>query len=126
MITTKMNYLSYPWEIDDYIINSPFVWNIDPLGEGYFKYLNKINSGFGGTLRVFGNNCVLFFVNNMEFYQTTDEFIEHKEVIYLIDDLNIRKIKRCEKVFGESTNLSNKTIQIMFMPKNYAVSVGGK
>ncbi|MBE6068047.1 MAG: SEC-C domain-containing protein [Clostridium lundense] len=113
----------YPWGIDGFMFGAHFIWSIENKGKGYYQYVNKIAHGFGGIVKRFDNNCVIFFAHNIEFYKQIGFSEKEFEVISFVDDLNDRKIKRCENVFGNSEKLCNTCIQIIYMPSTYAREV---
>ena len=115
----------YPWGIDEFMFDSPFIWSIKNKGNDYYQYVNKIAPGFGGILKQFNNNCVIFFAHNIEFYKKIEFSQQEFEIISFIDDLNDRKIKRCENIFRNSEKFRNKCIQILYMPITYARQVDG-
>jgi hypothetical protein len=104
---------------------NPFSWKIQKLDNGYYEYIYKYAMGFGGMLKRYDNGCTLYFVHNMEFYIKTDTINQYMEIIPFIDDLNTRLIRECENIFEKSAVLSNKCVEVMFMPKEYALSVVG-
>ncbi|MCW6093141.1 SEC-C domain-containing protein [Clostridium sporogenes] len=113
----------YPWGIDEFMFDSPFIWNIEDKGDGYYQYVNKLAHGFGGIVKRFDNNCVIFFAHNIEFYKQIGFSEKQFELINFVEDLNNRKIKRCENVFENSDKLRNMHIQILHMPSTYATTV---
>ncbi|MCY6483795.1 SEC-C domain-containing protein [Clostridium aestuarii] len=113
----------YPWRSDEFMFDSPFSWVIEEKGNGYYQYINKISHGFRGIVKRFDNNCVLFFIHNVEFFRRIGFSEKEFETINFVDDLNDRKIKRCEKVFRDSKKMYNKCIQILYMPSIYAKEV---
>jgi hypothetical protein len=119
----KEKLVEYPWGIDEFMFDSPFIWNIVDKGNGYYQYINKIAHGFGGIVKRFDNNCVVFFAHNIEFYKQTEFSNKEFKIISFIYDLNDRKIKRCENIFGNSKKLCNICIQILYMPSTYAKEV---
>jgi len=113
----------YPWGIDEFMFDSPFIWNIEKKGNGYYQYVDKIAHGFWGIVKRFDNNCVLFFTHNMEFYKHKGYSEKEFEIINFVDNLNSRKIKRCEHIFGNSKELCNTCIQILYIPSTYTSEV---
>lgn len=116
----------FPWESGGFLFKNPFVWKIKKIDNGYFEYVNKYAVGFGGNLKVLKNNCVLYFNHNLDFYIKTNTFEIYKDVIPFVDDLNSNLIKDCEIVFEEEACFGSKCLQIMFMPREYAITVAGE
>lgn len=115
----------FPFECkDNFLFKSPFMWKIEELDNGEIQFANKIKKNFGGNLVKLNNECVVFFVRNVEFYEKEDLKKEYFENISLIDDLNLRKIKSIKPVLESSERLKNKLIEIMFMPVSYAKKAG--
>lgn len=119
----KSKLQEYPWGIDEFMFSYPFSWNIEEKESDYYLYINKLSKGFGGILKRFENNCTLFFTHNIEFHNTEERNRNEFETISFVDDLNDRKIKRCENIFKNSTILHNTCIQILYMPFSYAKKV---
>ena len=69
------------------------LWQIEELNNGEVQFVNKIKKNFGGNLIKLKNNCTVFFVRNVEFYEKEDF-----ENINLIDDLNFKKIKSIKTI----------------------------
>lgn len=108
---------------DDFLFRSPFIWQIKEAVNGELQYVNKIKKNFGGILIKLDNGGAVFFVHNVEFYKKQELKEEYFNRINLIDDLNLRKIKRIKEILSESKNLKNKLIEVMFMPSNYGKKV---
>ena len=108
---------------DDFLFRSPFIWQIKEAVNGELQYVNKIKKNFGGILIKLDNGGAVFFVHNVEFYKKQELKEEYFNRIHLIDDLNLRKIKRIKEILSESINLKNKLIEVMFMPSNYGKKV---
>lgn len=116
----------FPWQSGDFLFKNPFAWKIRKLGNGYFEYVNKYAVGFGGILKLLKNNCVLYFNHNLEFYIKTNTVERYKDIIHFIDDLNSRLIKDCENIFEQEKFFCGKCLEIMFMPREYAITVAGE
>lgn len=115
----------FPFECkDNFLFKSPFIWQIEELNNREVQFVNKVKKNFGGNLIKLKNNCTIFFVRNVEFYEKEDLKKEYFENINLIDDLNLRKIKNIKSILESSERLKNKLIEIMFMPISYAKKVG--
>lgn len=119
----KKKLQNYPWGIDDFMFDFPFCWDIKDNGNGYYQYVNKIAGGFGGVVKRFDNGCTLFFIHNAQFFKGIEILEKEFEGIHFIDDLNDRKIKKCERIFGNSKEMSNKCVQILYIPTSYAKQI---
>lgn len=113
----------FPWGIDDFMFRNPHTWLIKDKGRGYYEYVDKLSKSFGGIVKRFSNNCVIFFAHNVDFHIGEDSFQRQLQIIHLVDDLNDRKISRCEEVFELSEMFAGKCFQLLFMPINYAKTV---
>lgn len=118
----KDNLEAFPWALNDFIFDYPFAWKIEKEENGFYQYVNKYALGIGGLLKLYKNNCFLFFMNNLEFYIQSKNI--DIELIKTLDNLNMKLIKDCENAFEDSESLSNKGLQIIYMPKDYAQKVG--
>ena len=104
---------------DDFLFISPFICQIKEFENKKIQYVNKIKKNFGGILIKLDNGGAVFFVHNAEFYEKEELKEEYFNRIHLINDLNLRKIKRIKEILSESKKLKNRLIKIMFMPSNY-------
>lgn len=121
----KKQLKDFPFDCkEEFLFRSPFAWQIKEFDNGDIQYVNKLRKNFGGNLIKLQNGGAVFFVHNLEFYNREELKDEYLNRIYLIDDLNLRKIKRIEKILGESKNLENKLIEVMFMPASYGEKAG--
>ncbi len=115
---------NYPWKnSDNFLMNSPFQWNIEKENDEIFKFENKINPTFFGYVKYLQNDGICFFSHNLIFYKN-DNLDEFKNIAYLIDDINTRKLKTCGFFLDEISKTGNNFIQVMFMPTNYSKKVG--
>ncbi|MCY9660982.1 SEC-C metal-binding domain-containing protein [Paenibacillus chondroitinus] len=119
----RTNLGNYPWGMNDFMFCNPFVWKIKRLEEGYYEYVNKLSKGFGGFGKKFINGCFIFFTHNVEFLKGQDFSNKQIDLINLIDDLNLRKIKRYSEWFQENAFFNNRFLQLMDMPISYAKRV---
>lgn len=104
----------YPWGVGHDLFKFPFVWNIEEKENGYFQYVNKLTSSYGGLIKKFDNNCFIFFSHDFKFY---DGFSQKQiEVINFIDELNSRKLNNCEAIFVNSKKFSNLLIEVLYIP----------
>lgn len=117
----KNELIAYPWKSNEFMFSNPFMWKITILDEEFYQYASKYAIGIGGMLKCLKNKCTLFFTHNINYYLQTDTIVKYREIIPFIDDLNFRLISDCESVFAESALFANKYIQVMFLPKEYAV-----
>lgn len=69
------------------------------------------------------NNGVCFFAHNVIFFNDKD-IEEYRQVISLIDDINLRKMKTCNNFLDEIASTCNNFLEIMFMPSSYAKKLG--
>lgn len=114
----------FPFDLDDYIFDNPFAWNIKEGTTGFYEYVYKGGLGFGGKFKRYNNGCYLFLAHHLEFFIKTNTITKYKDIIQFVDELNERIIPVCETVFENSKELENVGIQIMFMPQEYAKMVG--
>lgn len=116
----------YPWNNnDEFLLSSPFSWNIERENNNIYRYTNKIHPTFFGYIKYLKNNGVCFFAHNVIFFNAKD-IEEYRQVISLIDDINLRKMKTCNNFLDEIVSTGNNFLEIMFMPKSYAKKVGLK
>ncbi|MFA9421968.1 MAG: hypothetical protein ACERLG_00205 [Sedimentibacter sp.] len=110
----------FPWGSRDFMFTCPFVWKIRQVDNGFWEYVNKYAKGFGEIVKHVKNGCILFFVNNIEFYKDIENPELYLNAIPFLDDLNIRLVASCESVFESIKSLSSKILELMFMPNQYA------
>ena len=114
----------YPWNCKNkYLFSTPFAWNIECQQKHKYKFENKINRTFFGYVKYLKNNSICIFAHNLYLYNLK-EIEDYQEILNLIDDLNLRKISTCIDFFNELSEISGKSIEILFMPYNYAKNVG--
>lgn len=114
----------YPWKnSNNFLMNSPFQWNIEKESDEIFRFENKINPTFFGYVKYLPNDGICFFSHNLIFYKN-DNLDEFRNIVYLIDDINMRKLKTCGFFLDEISKTGNNFIQVMFMPTNYSRNVG--
>ncbi len=115
---------NYPFNVEeDFLFRTPFSWKIEKNDDEYNQYVYKIKNNFGGSLKRLINGAVIFFTYNFDFFRNVSNGEEYFETIHFIEELNLRKIKKCEEVIEKSKKFSNKVVQIMFMPIEYARKV---
>lgn len=115
---------NFPWQNNDkFLISNPFSWNIEIEKDGIYRFSNKIRRTFLGYVKYLKNNGVCFFAHNIEFFDSED-IEKYKEMIPLIDDISMRKMKTCNDFFDEISMTGNNFIEILFMPNKYADKVG--
>lgn len=115
---------NFPWKnSDNFLMNSPFQWNIEKDSDEIYRFENKVNPTFFGYLKYLKNDGICLFSHNMLFYKN-DDLDEYRNVAHLIDDLNTRKMKTCSFFLDEISKTGNNFIQVMFMPLNYSQKVG--
>ena len=116
----------YPWNNnDEFLLSSPFSWNIEIENNGIYRYTNKMHPTFFGYVKYLKDNGVCFFTHNVLFFNEKD-VEEYRQVISLIDDINLRKMKTCNNFLDEIASTGNNFLEIMFMPMSYAKKVGLK
>lgn len=111
---------NYPCGDEESLFNDFHSWNIKIKEDGFFEYVNKANNGFGGCGHTYDNNCFVFFAHNIEFHLNREGPEKTLGLISLIDDLNLRNTKLYSKWFETNLVFSNKNIQFLFMPFDYA------
>jgi len=119
----KEKLTNFPSSFDDSIFDSFHAWRIKPKENGFFEYVNKINRNFGGYGRTYQNNCFVFFSHNIELHKMDSYSDKLMDLITLIDDLNLRNARLYNNWFEKNSYFSNKIIQLMFMPIEYAKSI---
>lgn len=120
---------NYPWNLAaDPMFSNPFAWNITHNEETWWDdYVIKSNR-FGGKLLKL-NNKTLFFCNNVAFYKNEQlADVNHiiNDVLSLVEDIFIRMTYTCKAVWEKCSELENRLIEILFMPKSYYEKVSGE
>jgi len=115
---------NFPWENnDEFLLSNPLSWNIEVENEEVYRFSNKIRKIFFGYVKYLKNNGVCFFAHNVDFFDTED-IEKYREIIHLIDDINLRKLKTCGDFLNEIAMTGNNFIEILFMPYQYSKKVG--
>ena len=110
----------FPIGREDYILDNPFSWNITPKENGFYEYVQKGKTGFGGLYRLYQNNCYFFFPHNVKFYPDINEYLKYKDAIYMIEDLIQRLMISVKDIIESCSELDGCSVQVMMMPESYA------
>ena len=114
----------FPWESSNtFLFENPFSWNIEDYGNDVYLFKNKIIKSFFGYVKYFSNNQLIFFAQNL-FFWNKDNIDKYDQITSIIDDIILRKLKTCFEYFQEISIKSSKSIYFLFMPYEYAKKVG--
>lgn len=109
------------------VFQDPLNWAAKEDALGYVNLHHKGCYGFGGNIKRLNDDTYVFLAHNVEFF--TEKDFEHNEhtAIKTIEELNQRLFDRYADQLCEFDILKGKTIQVLFMPWNYANTkiVGG-
>ena len=102
------------------VFQDPLNWAAKEDALGYINLHHKGCYGFGGNIKRLNDNTYVFLAHNVEFF--TEKDFEHNEhtALKTIEELNQRLFDRYADLLCEFNVLQGKTIQVMFMPWNYA------
>lgn len=114
----------FPWESSNtFLFENPFSWNIEDYGNDVYLFKNKIIKSFFGYVKYFSNNQLIFFAQNL-FFWDKNNIDKYDQITSIIDDIILRKLKTCFEYFQEISIKSSKSIYFLFMPYEYAKKVG--
>lgn len=113
----------FPIGRGDYVLDNPFAWRIEEKENGFYEYVQKGHVGFGGLFRSFDNGCYFFFSHNAMFYKDFDDYLKHKDVIGVMDEIIQRIMMNCEGIIRANQSIKYSSFQIMMMPESYANSI---
>lgn len=116
----KNNLVKFPYREDEHLFDNFHSWKIRPIEDGFVEYVHKINGSFGGNGKKYMNNCFVYFVHNVSFYDSKEYSDELMGLITLVDDLNLRNSKLYNSWFEKNDYFKEKTIQLIHMPMEYA------
>lgn len=104
------------------VFQDPLNWVAKEDALGYVNLHHKGCYGFGGNIKRLHDDTYVFLAHNVEFF--TEKDFEHNEhtAIKTIEELNQRLFDRYADQLCEFDILKGKTIQILFMPWDYANS----
>lgn len=119
----KRNLTNYPFGIHSEMFDEPFNWKVNKSDFGYSQFDHKGCIGFGGEGKMIGPSTFLFLAHNVEFFIEEDFTPDNHTAIKIIDELNQRLFNRYGEMLSTSSFLSDKVLQIMFMPLHYAKKV---
>lgn len=104
------------------IFQDPLNWAAKEDALGYVNLHHKGCYGFGGNIKRLNDDTYVFLAHNVEFF--TEKDFEHNEhtAIKTIEELNQRLFDRYADQLCEFDILKGKTIQVLFMPWDYANS----
>ncbi|MBK5261908.1 MAG: SEC-C domain-containing protein [Peptostreptococcaceae bacterium] len=114
---------NFRYREDEHLFSCFYAWNIRAIEDGFYEYVNKISSSFGGNGKKYENNCFVFYVHNVDFFDRREYSDEIMGLISLIDDLNLRSARLYNSWFESNSFFNEMTVQIMHMPKSYAMKV---
>ena len=102
------------------VFQDPLNWVAKEDALGYINLHHKGCYGFGGNIKRLNNNTYVFLAHNVEFF--TEKDFEHNEhtALKTIEELNQRLFDRYAEILCEFDILKGKTIQVMFLPWDYA------
>ena len=102
------------------LFQDPLNWMAKEDDLGYINLHHKGCYGFGGNVKRLNDDTYVFLAHNVEFF--TEKDFEHNEhtALKTIEELNQRLFERYADLLCEFNVLRGKTIQVMFMPWNYA------
>lgn len=104
------------------VFQDPLNWAAKEDALGYVNLHHKGCYGFGGNIKRLNDDTYVFLAHNVEFF--TEKDFEHNEhtAIKTIEELNQRLFDRYADQLCEFDVLKGKTIQVLFMPWDYANS----
>jgi hypothetical protein len=104
------------------VFQDPLNWAAKEDALGYVNLHHKGCYGFGGNIKRLNGDTYVFLAHNVEFF--TEKDFEHNEhtAIKTIEELNQRLFDRYADQLCEFDVLKGKTIQVLFMPWDYANS----
>lgn len=102
------------------VVQDPLNWAAKDDALGYISLHHKGCYGFGGNIKRLNDNTYVFLAHNVEFF--TEKDFEHNEhtALKTIEELNQRLFDRYAEILCEFDILKGKTIQVLFMPWDYA------
>lgn len=98
----------------------PLNWIAETSNLNYVRIFHKGCLGFGGEIKKLADHFYLFISNNVELFIDGGLSQEMEITLKTIDELNQRLFVRYAKLVSELPVLNNKTLQLLFMPWNYA------
>ena len=104
------------------VFKDPLNWTAKDDTLGYINLLHKGCYGFGGQVKQLKDETYVFLAHNVEFFTEKDFEYNGHTALKTIDELNQRLFLRYADLLCEFEILKNKTIQVLFMPWNYAQS----
>lgn len=102
------------------IFADPLNWAIEDSDSEYAHVIHKGCPGFGGDIKRICDKMWVFFAHNLEFFKEEDFDQISNTVLNVIDELNQRLFVRYSEYLSLFDILSGKTLQLLFMPWNYA------
>ena len=102
------------------VFQDPLNWAAKEDALGYINLHHKGCYGFGGNVKRLNDNTYVFLAHNVEFF--TEKDFRHNEhtAIKTIEELNQRLFERYADLLCEFNVIKGKTIQVVFMPWDYA------
>lgn len=120
----KDKILDFPWGNSNfYLFGQPFSWTIEKATSDVYLFKNKIVPTFFGYVKYFNNNQLMFFAQNLLFWNK-NKLNNYEQITSILDDIILRKIKTCFDYFQNISIASNKSLYFLFVPLQYAMKVG--
>lgn len=115
----KNNYRNFPHH--DYgLFADPLNWNTSEDSLGYDLILHKGCQGFGGKIKRLPNDVHVFITTNVEFFTEQEFDFDQQTALNLIEEIVQRQFNRYCNLIGTIPILHGKTLQILYMPLQYA------
>ena len=104
------------------VFQDPLNWAAKEDALGYVNLHHKGYYGFGGNIKRLNDDTHIFLAHNVEFF--TEKDFEHNEhtALKTIEELNQRLFDRYADQLCEFDILKGKTIQVLYLPWDYANS----
>ena len=99
----------------------PLNWKIEDSQLGYKRFIHKGCRGFGGEIKCLGKDCYVFLAHNVELFTELDFTADAETAMRTVDELNERLFNRYADILSEADVLKRKTLQILFVPWQYAM-----
>lgn len=114
----------YPFQVNDYLFQEPFLWKIEKRDSEDYEYVAKHGIGFGGIFFPLPRNNYVFLTNNVEFYKSVKDFGEYRQWIQVLEEIITEGFVSIKYIFEDKRAICNTGIQLAFMPIEYAAHAG--
>lgn len=124
--TETFTYRRFKEQLSDFprtgkgLFSDPLNWTVKDAPLGYKNFLHKGCHGFGGEVKLLGDNTYVFLAHNVELFNESDFSQNAHTALKTIDELNQRLCVRYAELISGLDILKGRYLQLLYVPWHYA------